>query len=645
MPPAKKPEVKLDLSKLQKMQPPLAIRVIRRKGHTPEPVNIPAKDSSGPPGTGFEIDDVMQLENYILNSEGGGFYEGAVTDANGHSLSWLFGWDPRLYPEKRGGVPVQPQQPQQQQPQQPMPAPAQGPWGRGQPWADAQLAGMFPQVPQPIPTASPFAQPPQPFVGGYPSQYPGQQYFGGIPFGAPLAPWQQGASTPLGGGKDDERLRRLEESLKEAQMANVKKDYDAQLERTRAESEKRLQVLQDEMRRLAESTKSTESDTARQLREQNEQLRREQERKDAEVRHREELAVIKASTEKQLEALTRMVEESKNKGPSEEFRRLEMQLAEQKAANERALADQRHREEMQTIRAEINARPDPMIEYMKETSRSQAEVSKEIARYQRESTERITNAMINPAQMIDMLQRQSGGMDNVLKSIIGSFGGAFETYRAMMESLIQASGGGQSAGQELLRDGLGQISGMAQSYIAYQRDKAIAEARAQEAMGQAQRASAEALRQARARQPQQGEGLGGAEEGAEAAEPSNGSAAEVIDINERRRGAPSEEDMFGPAVEHVHRLRQGVAEGKLNPEQAAAAILQGVAMCIQNQIEVRAFELLNEGRYADLMDVLLPRASQEYRDAVMQALIQQAAALSQGQGYVSQYEDDDQPEA
>jgi hypothetical protein len=53
------------------------------------------------------------------------------------------------------------------------------------------------------------------------------------------------------------------------------------------------------------------------------------------------------------------------------------------------------------------------------------------------------------------------------------------------------------------------------------------------------------------------------------------------------------------------------------------AILQGIAASQQQEMHIPAFTLFLEGRFADLMDVLLPAATQEFRDACVQLLYQQ----------------------
>jgi hypothetical protein len=81
----------------------------------------------------------------------------------------------------------------------------------------------------------------------------------------------------------------------------------------------------------------------------------------------------------------------------------------------------------------------------------------------------------------------------------------------------------------------------------------------------------------------------------------------------------------------------------MRPDQAVAAILQGVAVCEQQGILVPAFSLFAEGRFADLMDALLPKAPQQFRDACTHLLYAQFEEAVQGM-QEEEEGDDDQPE-
>jgi hypothetical protein len=517
-------------------------------------------------------------------------------------------------------------QPGQPIPLQPNPMQAAVPLGYGQSWLSGQAQPAYPyavqaaQAAQQWPQASAVWPQPQPFPGAWPG-------FGGG-FGG------NGASTST---KEDGRVRQLEERLAAAERANLSKEYDARLEAQRQASSAEMSALREELRRLAEAnTKPVGPDPevvrAREevarAREEAERSRRENEMRDLRQGFQEQLNVMRAALEKI----------ATNPAEAESVRQIREEQRRTEERHERDRLEQRHREELRDLKAEIHKGPDPILTYVTEQSRQQAESTKEAYRNQ-----------ISPLQVMEMIQKQSGGMDGLVKSIIGSFGGAFETYRMMMESLVQMQGGGQSPVQAMLQQGIDRAGDVANQYLAFQRDKVVHEARAKTAAANAQARTADAVRaqaQTRPMQPPQGYDAGLASPGPSPQEQavveaeevvagSNGQSgeakpADVIDINDRR--PPTEEDMFGPALESVQHLRQGVADGKMRPDQAVGAIIQGVAVCEQQGLQIPAFSLFAEGRFADLMDALLPKATQQFRDACVHVLYQQFEEMQETMG-------------
>jgi hypothetical protein len=59
----------------------------------------------------------------------------------------------------------------------------------------------------------------------------------------------------------------------------------------------------------------------------------------------------------------------------------------------------------------------------------------------------------------------------------------------------------------------------------------------------------------------------------------------------------------------------------LNPEEAVNGILRGIMQVEEYKIQVPAFELLTDQRYADMIDVLLPQAPLPYKQACVEILI------------------------
>jgi hypothetical protein len=110
--------------------------------------------------------------------------------------------------------------------------------------------------------------------------------------------------------------------------------------------------------------------------------------------------------------------------------------------------------------------------------------------------------------------------------------------------------------------------------------------------------------------------------------------------------AEVDEALFGALLDSVKKLRIGVKvflenlkkdppvlddKGNpigLTPDLAIDAILQGVNKSIQYGVKVPAFDLLKEGRYAELMDLMLPEATQPYRDECVKILSEEVEAKS-----------------
>jgi hypothetical protein len=94
---------------------------------------------------------------------------------------------------------------------------------------------------------------------------------------------------------------------------------------------------------------------------------------------------------------------------------------------------------------------------------------------------------------------------------------------------------------------------------------------------------------------------------------------------------PSEEEVFGVALESVLRLRRGVAEGKLTPDKVIDAILQGVEHVVTNNIIIPAFVLFQQERWADFVDVMLPEAPQDFRAECVRIMIEEVEVAPDGE--------------
>ena len=109
-------------------------------------------------------------------------------------------------------------------------------------------------------------------------------------------------------------------------------------------------------------------------------------------------------------------------------------------------------------------------------------------------------------------------------------------------------------------------------------------------------------------------------------------------LDQTKRLGHTDLEWFGPLLVEVLQLREGVnhyieslkleridkqgdPEG-ISVDQAAAGVVQAMTIVAQQGVPVPAMvDLLNQQRYADFMDVLLPGAPQTYRDDVVQSVI------------------------
>jgi hypothetical protein len=376
-----------------------------------------------------------------------------------------------------------------------------------------------------------------------------------------------------------------------------------------------------------------ESDELRQIREAQERMRQENER-------------LRQESERKLEVERQQRERERER--YEQQRRDEIMQRELREARE---ATERRIEAL----VAQNRAGDPVLDAMKEQSRQAAEQMREIARMQQASTDRMAQFMVAPSQLAQIMKDNASGSDVVMRNLVDTVSGIGTMYKAAAEQMLQMSGGGsEPASVRLIQEGLGRASEVAERFLAVKRDAVISEAKVKQAQAaaEAQKITAEAQLRAAAIQAQrwspppqaiQGGLNGAAELPAPAARPAvaNGAAnghapvaaapvaaapvaaAPTAGEAPAGRTGPSEEELFGVAYESVMRLRKGVADGKLNPEQTIDAILKGVQHVVANNIEVHAFTLFTSERWADFIDVMLPTAPQEFRNECVRILIEE----------------------
>jgi hypothetical protein len=593
MPPAIKDPLRFDNAKLQSMQEPISVRVEKiRGGSARMPIELPPKGDF-PSGTNWTRDEVLKLETFVLDWAGGGVYDFKVTDSVGLTMAWQSAWDPRMYPEKVPGntvsAAVVP-------PGAPVPAVA-APLGAstGNFPLPAQFYGTgFPPAPS---VTAPVSQPTPPWGVGWRQEDPYMQRYGY--------------------GHDGDRVRALEDQLRRAELERKEADFRVVLDRIQQQHAAQIQALQEEMRRSREAKPAGEDEALRRLREDQERQRLEFERR---------LEAQQAIHDRERERLER----------ERESERLRSELREQREALERRLT------EISAARA-----TDPVAEALKENARLQSEQFREFLRSQQLQAERAAQFQVSPIQLAQIMKDSSSGSDLLSKTLMENVGGLLNTYKTAFEQISQLSGGTESPAIRVAEMIGGGAQRLAEKYLAVQRERMNTEAQTRSALAQADIARSQAVamqaeaQRAQAAGPQwappppltQQAGLGEAQVVQPQAQPvavppspqvvRHPPAAEQGRVILMKQQRPSEEEMFGLALESVRRLRAGVAAGKLDPDKAVDAILQGVNYVAQANLEIPAFILFAQKRWADFVDVLLPEAPQEFRDGCVKIIIEE----------------------
>jgi len=468
-----------------------------------------------------------------------------------------------------------------------------------------------------------------------------------------------------GKGEDDEVRRMREEQQRAREQAAVERATlerqlaDQRLLQIQQESAAQIALLRDQIARMNDTPRG-ESDEFRRLREEQERQRQEFVRQQQEQERR--LEAEKADRDRERERYER---ERRDEN-------LQRELKETREASERRF------EQMQAAANQNANASNPMIEALKETSRQGAEQMREMARMQNESTGRMAQFMVSPLQVAQMMKENNNGTDGIIRNIIGSVGEIGTLYKNAAETIMNMSGGGgDPPAARLIQEGIGRASEVAERFLAVKRDQVISEAKVKQAeamrdqtkiqaeaslRSQAMHQQSQARGQAQWSPPppvtQAGGGFGGQQQRppqqqppqqAQAPRPANGNGAArhvgPIDLPEEpvrartvgpididvpppeppagKRTEPSEEEVFGVALESVKRLRRGVATGQLNPDKTIDAILQGVQHVLTNQLMIPAFALFQQERWADFIDVMLPEALPDFKIECVRIMIEE----------------------
>lgn len=642
-----KPTETFNAATLEMMNEPLTVRVEKLKNGIRQTIPLPEGapgDDGVPqaPGIGWTKAGVLGIEQWLLTQwSGGGFYRITITDASEPSpvsMTWTTSYPTSEYPEKipptiAAAASPAANHPQQQRPQ--MTSNGQSAFPGGLPLSSSYPpAPSYPQFPQP------YAQAPQPQYQPQPS-YQAQAYQHEI-----------------------ERERRENATRMEAMRVELERSREAALnarheQALKAEhnaTEARFSKLEQLIMQLVQGNATPKvSPEIELLKEQNRALaekaeieRRERDAERREIALRESIRVQHETTLRQIEAM---------------------------------------QTQFQTVMAAAaNKGPDPLITLMQEQARNQLEAMKDLSRSQASAIDRLMPLVMTPAAMMEMQRTSAAATENVTSQITRSMSGVLDVQRIAMENLVQMAPQGNKGIADIVEGAIDRASGLAEKWVGAKSAEARAQVQAQttavQANAQVQAANANAVaEQARTQRAamQAPVVVSGPPADAKLAEPKivapvvaavpvaaaglNGVATNGTKLTAGR----TDEQWFGPLLENVQKLREGVArciesvqmkpirlDPKTNlvdgvePAACASAIVQAVDYVVAHNIPVPVMrEVLGQFRYDDFMGILLPDAPYNYRLDVMKILI---PMLEKGDeepnepGAVDQADGDEDPE-
>lgn len=689
----KKPERGFDNAKLMGMAEPLMVRVEKVRGNQRQPIEIPAGRDGNAPGTGLSKDEILRLESWLVTDwTGGGYYMITVTDANGVSMAWEASYPPAQFPEKvppaLQGATVPPilSAPPMAIPQQPAPmvgmqAMPQQPAAVGQQQMRPIVGtgspgfGLMPGYTygQPGATYTPpvqQAQAPATTPIQPPPAWPGWG-FGGFPF--------TGSAAPRRTEDEDHRSRALELQLTQEREERIKREAEAARERDAARHQQELEKLRVEMQRRDE-------DRQRELQRQQEERQREQQNNAfqqqmlAMQQQIAQLAEKLANPGKRADDVEQLLQREREER-RRELERLEMERQRDRERMEQAAREERLQREMresqQAMQQQLLAlqanKSDPMIDFMRDAIRAQADSQKELARTLQDNQARMQTM---PFEFAKLMKEASSAPDAMVATLSRSFGGILDTYDKVIQSVAQIQGQGQpSTGMAMLQEGLGRASELVQQYLQNQRQAAVVNARAQAAIADAQAravaaqaaaASGQQLAGATpppAAQPEQAPAAvvqfpqaaaprkSNPDMGVPEAKPRQTSTASDVPTPpmpmSQQQQELAEQKIFGLAYEPIMQIRQQILAQKMVPAQAIETLLGALQKLEQAKltgmkVEIPAMELFTSGQFADFVDcVLSAKVPAAFRDQCTQILYQVFAHNAQQAGDEGGDEDGD----
>lgn len=580
-----------DVKVFEKMAPPIRLRIERKNPRTGQMEPIPL------PQDVWSKEDAERIEQIILNDvAGGGSYKGQMIDSNGTSMEWTFAFPTDYFPPLiPPGSAAALGQSQAAQPTPPAVAgtPAAIPaWQRGAYGTPVSPPG---QAFVPPYSGAPMTQQQPPF-GYAPNWWPPQPTYTAPP-----------ASTSR---KDDTQTEHLRQQLDALRQANADERHAREREAADARHREQVAAMQskfaDEMRQMREMmaeskrTRPEDDPAILAMKQQNELLqkqmedqRRQLEQQQAEARHRDEMRMLQENNQRQIDALKDLISKA------------------------------------------TENRTDPQMTMLIEMQRQQSEAQREQSRIQAEIQREATrNAAESPRQMVDMMERlrSAGGLEQTLSAINASYTGLMDQQRGVLEMVMNM---GPDPKMALAEGALAGVKEVAERFVVSKRDETIARERTEQLKAQERAYTAQAYAaQAAAQDPYR------YEDGSIKGEPPQreqlaGQQEEVEEHEEpvvtKKNGKPSEQEFFGPLMEHVTMLRDAAAKGEVDPDTLATFVIQAAMAVEQSGEVVPVYVLYHEERYAELVDVLLPGIPSEFAGECVTALAAKIAELGIGQ--------------
>lgn len=618
-----------DPLKLEAMTEPLSVRVEKMKGNVRTPIPLPPGADGSQQGTNWSKADVNGLEQWLVTDwAGGGHYLITVSDSTlptPTKMDWAVFYAPAEYPEK-----IPPTLSAAAQPERVASTPAP----QVRPMSNFSYPSAFPnglpavQAAQPAPVA--------------PAPAPAPQAYYAAPAYAPPAPsWRDRLSEPSNSANAaaEAERRRLEEQVREmqAQVARAREEqiqaqHKAELER----AEQRMRAEQAALREQFDGLKGTIAQLAQTL--------------------TASATAKPAGPDPEVLALREEIRAQRERA-EQERRDREMRDLIQRQQDE----TRRQAEQFQLQLAQLQTKaPDPLLAFMQENARQQADAAKEQARSQQAQMERLQSFMMNPRDIMAMSRESSNGIDQVTRQITGAYQDILQMQRQAVEMTLQLASPSEGIGTVVDKN-LDRLAGLADRYFGNKTREAVEAQRSQAQIAAAQATAMQA--QATAMQVQAG--LSGAAVPAAAPAPVESAPTPELAAptgpQAPRNLGKTDAEWFGPIIPQVEQLRQGVAtylesiqqkpvrvdkdgdpEG-ISSAGAAHSVMMAIGVVVERQLPIPAMqELILTGRVVDFVNVLLPEAPAPFRDEVIELL--KKALADDGDEDEDDDEDEDEDE-